>query len=139
MKYCRQCGKELLDEAVVCPKCGCSTGYKVAVSDDIDTTPRFCEGEVTMVHCVHCGAEVKDTANVCPECGCLAQVATVQGVSDKGVSAWAVILSLLVPIAGLIYAVMDWSDNPRSAKSCLVAALIGAFFAYVLYINMVMP
>ncbi len=25
MKYCAKCGAELLDEAVICPKCGCST------------------------------------------------------------------------------------------------------------------
>lgn len=25
MKYCAFCGNELLDEAVVCPKCGCPT------------------------------------------------------------------------------------------------------------------
>ena len=25
MKYCTKCGKELLDEAVICPGCGCST------------------------------------------------------------------------------------------------------------------
>ena len=24
MKYCQKCGKELVDEAVVCPGCGCS-------------------------------------------------------------------------------------------------------------------
>ena len=24
MKYCSKCGNELFDEAVVCPKCGCS-------------------------------------------------------------------------------------------------------------------
>lgn len=23
MKYCSHCGNELLDEAVICPKCGC--------------------------------------------------------------------------------------------------------------------
>ena len=27
MKYCSKCGKELLDEAVICPQCGCATGY----------------------------------------------------------------------------------------------------------------
>lgn len=26
MKFCAHCGKELFDEAVVCPGCGCSTG-----------------------------------------------------------------------------------------------------------------
>ena len=25
MKYCAHCGAELLDEAIVCPKCGCET------------------------------------------------------------------------------------------------------------------
>ena len=25
MKYCTWCGKELLDEAVICPYCGCET------------------------------------------------------------------------------------------------------------------
>lgn len=24
MKYCSHCGSELLDDAVVCPKCGCA-------------------------------------------------------------------------------------------------------------------
>lgn len=27
MKYCTHCGKELLDEAIVCPGCGCSVQY----------------------------------------------------------------------------------------------------------------
>lgn len=26
MKYCTKCGKELIDEAVVCTNCGCATG-----------------------------------------------------------------------------------------------------------------
>ena len=30
MKYCSKCGSELLDEAVVCPKCGCETEYGVS-------------------------------------------------------------------------------------------------------------
>ncbi len=30
MKYCSKCGKELLDEAVVCPGCGCACGQNNA-------------------------------------------------------------------------------------------------------------
>lgn len=26
MKYCEKCGNQLLDEAVMCPKCGCAVG-----------------------------------------------------------------------------------------------------------------
>ncbi len=29
MKYCSKCGKELFDEAVVCPGCGCMVGEPV--------------------------------------------------------------------------------------------------------------
>ena len=25
MKYCGKCGKEIMDEAVICPNCGCAT------------------------------------------------------------------------------------------------------------------
>ena len=28
MKFCTHCGKELMDEAVICPGCGCSTDNK---------------------------------------------------------------------------------------------------------------
>lgn len=28
MKYCQHCGNELVDEAIVCPKCGCSVDKK---------------------------------------------------------------------------------------------------------------
>ena len=27
MKYCRECAAEIMDKAVICPKCGCSTGH----------------------------------------------------------------------------------------------------------------
>lgn len=30
MKYCNKCGNELLDEAVICPKCGCASGNSLA-------------------------------------------------------------------------------------------------------------
>lgn len=30
MKYCEKCGNQLLDEAVMCPKCGCAAGKSQA-------------------------------------------------------------------------------------------------------------
>ena len=32
MKYCAHCGKELLDEAVICPACGCAAGTQPAAA-----------------------------------------------------------------------------------------------------------
>lgn len=34
MKYCSQCGKELVDEAVVCPNCGCAVQAPVSQQED---------------------------------------------------------------------------------------------------------
>lgn len=28
--FCKRCGKEIYDEAVICPNCGCDTGKNVA-------------------------------------------------------------------------------------------------------------
>lgn len=33
MKFCTKCGKELMDEAVVCPSCGCAQGTISNVQD----------------------------------------------------------------------------------------------------------
>lgn len=35
MKYCSKCGNELLDEAVICPKCGCAAGGADQVPDKL--------------------------------------------------------------------------------------------------------
>ena len=39
MKYCTKCGNELMDEAVICPKCGCATGYQQPTNNDGQKTP----------------------------------------------------------------------------------------------------
>ncbi len=46
MKFCQKCGKEIMDEAVVCPGCGCSiekatTSAKVAVPKRAKTAQVF--------------------------------------------------------------------------------------------------
>ena len=33
MKYCSHCGKEIIDEAIVCPNCGCSVHPKKTEAD----------------------------------------------------------------------------------------------------------
>ena len=32
MKYCSKCGKEIFDEAVICPNCGCATAPTATVA-----------------------------------------------------------------------------------------------------------
>lgn len=38
MKYCSQCGAQLVDEAVVCPQCGCAVQPQRSV--DPNTSPK---------------------------------------------------------------------------------------------------
>lgn len=40
MKYCTHCGAELLDEAVMCPKCGCSCGKVKSDSNGLQTAAK---------------------------------------------------------------------------------------------------
>ncbi len=37
-KFCSNCGNEVVDEAVICPKCGVSTGQNTAVSNNNNGT-----------------------------------------------------------------------------------------------------
>lgn len=32
--YCKKCGSEIKDDASICPKCGCSTGYEPKTNND---------------------------------------------------------------------------------------------------------
>lgn len=36
MKFCQKCGKEMVEEAVVCPSCGCSVAQENAVKKNGD-------------------------------------------------------------------------------------------------------
>ena len=74
MKFCRQCGSEIRDEAVICPKCGCATGY--------------------------------------------------EAVSNEKASAGWIVLAVLIPIAGVIYSIINWKTKPNAAKTVLIVSVI---------------
>lgn len=64
MKFCAKCGKELFDEAVFCPSCGCPCGS----SNIYQTQKKYCskcgnEINPEAVVCVHCGCAVENAAN----------------------------------------------------------------------------
>lgn len=59
MKFCQKCGKELMDEAVICVGCGCPVSQTANIQP---ATPKK--------FCTHCGKEVPEQATVCMNCGC---------------------------------------------------------------------
>ena len=44
MKYCSKCGGEIYDEAIICPKCGCSTGRVELTQEQGSKGAGFCLG-----------------------------------------------------------------------------------------------
>ena len=72
MKFCSHCGAEIRDEAIMCPKCGCTVtvgtvkspkSQNCIITDD-------CQKTQNNKYCTYCGAEVLKEAVVCPKCGC---------------------------------------------------------------------
>ena len=65
MKFCTHCGKEMFDQAVICPACGCSVNSSpVAQTLQVKPLVKFCN---------HCGAQVMNEAVICTKCGCSLQ------------------------------------------------------------------
>ena len=53
--YCRKCGKEIHDEAVICVHCGCDTMGERTAEDK---------------YCKICGKEITEDDMICMGCGC---------------------------------------------------------------------
>ena len=64
---------------------------------------------------------------VCPECGC-----AVQPETDQSVSVGLVILSVLLPLFGLIYWAVKAKVRPKCAKVCGIAAIISWALSFLL-------
>ncbi len=93
--------------------------------------------------CVSCGKEIDNDAVVCPFCGCQQQFQPYQqpDVVDVGL----VVLSVIIPIAGIILGAVNLSNGKqKSGKACLIASvvtisimlivgIVGATFAALLW------
>lgn len=49
MKYCEKCGNELLDEAIMCPKCGCSVGGKQPTKQQDEHARNQAKGAIMII------------------------------------------------------------------------------------------
>lgn len=58
MKYCSHCGKELLDEAVVCPGCGCKAPSKeptIVIDEDDKNVYKLIIKILMIISCIATG------------------------------------------------------------------------------------
>ena len=83
--------------------------------------------------CSKCGKEIADDAVICVHCGnsVAGSVANQYAEEDK-VSAGLCVLSVFIPLFGIIYWAMKYKETPRKAKACGIAALISWGASFVL-------
>lgn len=94
MKYCDKCGAEMLDEAVMCVKCGNMVSAE-GKSKEMVYNERYC---------TKCGAKVFQETVVCPHCGCPMENANVGKGKEKnkGIDI-AIKVLLILTIVGLAF------------------------------------
>ena len=49
MKYCEKCGNQLLDEAIMCPKCGCAVAGKQPTKAQDEYAKKQAKGAVMII------------------------------------------------------------------------------------------
>ena len=49
MKYCEKCGNQLLDEAIMCPKCGCAVAGKQPTKEQNEKAKSQAKGAIMII------------------------------------------------------------------------------------------
>lgn len=103
--FCRNCGKEVAEQAVMCVSCGCPP----------KSGKKFCQ---------NCGSETNPAAEVCITCGARLATAIPEGAESKMVAG---LLGVL--LEGLAYTAFTWaiqvSALHRLLLHCLHSELVG--------------
>lgn len=77
--------------------------------------------------CQKCGKEILDEAVVCVHCGCAVNNKAVKKASgDDTLNIGLAILSVLIPLFGVIYGAVKYKELPNSAPK-YIACGIGGF------------
>ena len=91
-----------------------------------------------MKYCYKCGAELFDEAVICPKCGCQQPSSAVSHsvVANETYESYSglIILSVLIPLVGLIIYCVNHDSKPIKAKKCGKAALISFCVCFVIWI-----
>ena len=86
-----------------------------------------------MKYCRTCGAEMNDNAVVCVKCGCAVQAEKHEPTVDDTVSGGLVVLSVLIPLFGIIYWPVKAKERPKCARACGIAAIISWVVCFLIF------
>lgn len=85
-----------------------------------------------MKYCSYCGAEMHDRAAVCLKCGCAVPAPIPQAADEEDpINGGFVLLSVLIPLFGIIYWAVQAHNRPNCAKACGVASLVSMVLSIV--------
>ena len=83
MKFCSKCGKEVLDEAVVCPNCGCSVAnpgiHQHLYDDEVNGGLCVLSALIPLFGIIYWPLKYKETPVKAQACGITAIVSWVIG------------------------------------------------------------
>ena len=85
--------------------------------------------------CSKCGKEIANEVAVCPECGAVVENTTAFSGKVDEVSVGLCILSVLIPLFGIIYWPLKRKETPKKAKACGIAAIISWAVSFI--VNMI--
>lgn len=108
--YCRECGAQINEKAVVCPHCG----VRPLNSD------RFCQ---------HCGRPTKPEQEMCVVCG----VRLRRTKNEEESLTLVKLASCCFPIVGAVLYFVWRTDKPESANTACKWALVGVLVVAIVY------
>ncbi|MBO5883149.1 MAG: zinc-ribbon domain-containing protein [Clostridia bacterium] len=97
MKFCSHCGKEIVDEAIVCPHCGCSVvlnDVKGLEPDEISVGFCILSALIPLFGLIYWGVKHKDTPRKAKACGITALISWGVGLIIS-IASCASMLSIL--------------------------------------------
>ncbi len=80
MKFCQHCGKEILDQAVICPHCGCaasSSNNITPAKDEVNIGFCILSFLIPLFGFIFWGIKYKETPKSAKACGITALVSTI--------------------------------------------------------------
>ena len=85
------------------------------------------------MYCSHCGIKIEDDAAICPHC--YAKQKPIKQ-NDTGALGYG-LLSILVPIAGLVFYLIWKKERPKTAKVSLICAIFRSTNHFYLTIHII--